>query len=104
MWPFKKKLSTPDQPVERLQHVCHTEIQFKHSPATRLAMLREKWRRMSDSDVLGEVQAMTEDFARGGSDGSAFHFQRIMKECRIKFARTKIVRCHKCDEEITVVP
>lgn len=104
MWSFNQKPSTQRPPVERLQHVCHTELQFKHSPAVRLSVLKEKWRRMSDVDVLQEVHEMAKDFANGGPDGEAFHFQRIMKECRMKLARTKVVRCHKCDEEITVVP
>jgi hypothetical protein len=87
-----------------IHHVCHTELQFKHSPAVRISALKEKWRRMSDSEVWSEVTAMSEDFARGGPNGEGYWFMHILKECKIKIGRTKVLRCYKCDEELTVVP
>lgn len=59
---------------------------------------------MSDIDVFNEINELATDWARGMPNGEAFYFMHIMKECRMKLGRTKVVRCYKCDEEITVVP
>lgn len=87
-----------------LQHVCYTELKFKHSPAVRLAMLKERWRVMQDSDVYLEIAELAEDFAKSSPNSEGWWYHNILTQCKIKIPRTKMVKCYKCGEELTVLP
>ena len=71
-----------------------------HSPAARLAVLKEGWPKLSDVDVFDAIRETAEECAKGSLNSEAWHYLHILQQLGISLPRPRQIPCPKCGNKI----